>query len=107
MDFADKLFNCFLFHDNNKSGKTFLILLMKISDGSNTILLNINRTRTSFFESNIEPNRAFTKFTKLIIELTRTSFFRTSNEFKRVHLLEIELGHPIFAFERSNIEFRT
>ena len=71
------------------------------SDGSNTILSNIDRTRTSFFEhrtnsnvfiywwsnsntlflasnertSNIEPNRAFTKFTKLLIELTRTSCF--------------------------------
>ena len=89
----------------------------KGSDGSNTILSNIDRTRTSFFEhrtnsnvfiywwsnsntlflasneqtSNIKPNRAFTKFTKLLIELTQTSFFRTSNELEHVHLLVIEL----------------
>ena len=54
--------------------------------------------------SNIEPNRAFARFTKLFIELTRTSFFRTLNELKRVHLLVIELEHPIFGFERSNFE---
>ena len=60
-----------------------------------------------FERTNIEPIRAFTKFTKLLIELTRTSFFRTSNKLERVHLLEIELEHPIFAFERSNIELRT
>ena len=93
------------------------------SDGSNTILSNIDQTRTSnklervhllvielehpifgFERTNIEPNRAFTKFTKLLIELTRTSFFRTLNELERVHLLEIELEHPILAFERSNFE---
>ena len=103
------------------------------SDGSNTILSNIDRTRTSFFEhrtnsnmficwwsnsntlflasnertSNIEPNRAFARFTKLLIELTRTSFFRTSNKLERVHLLVIEFEHPIFGFERSNIKHRT
>ena len=58
-----------------------------------------------FERTNIEPNKAFTKFTKLLIELTRTSFFQISNELERVHLLEIELKHPIFAFEHrtSNI----
>ena len=49
------------------------------SDGSNTILSNIDRTRTSFFEHRM-------------------------NELERVHLLVIELEHPIFGFERSNIE---
>ena len=75
--------------------------LKLVSDGSNTILLNIEGTRTLFFEwnikrtqihlllieledpifdfeqTNIEPNRAFTRITKLLIELTQTSFFRT------------------------------
>ena len=111
----------------------FVLLLHSvkiISDGSNTILSNIDRTRTSFFEhrtnsnvficwwsnsntlflasndrtSNFEPNRAFTTLTKSLIELTRTSFFRTSNELERVHLMVIELKHPIFGFERSNFE---
>ena len=71
------------------------------SDGS-----NIKPTRTSFFEhrtnlnvfiywwsnsntlflasidrtSNFEPNRAFTRFTKLLFQLARTSLFWTSNE---------------------------
>ena len=53
---------------------------------------------------NFEPNRAFTRFTKLLIKLTRTSFFRTSNELEPVHLFVIELEHLIFGFERSNIE---
>ena len=104
-----------------------------ISDGSNTILSNIERTRTSFFEhrkntnvfiywwsnsntlflasndrtSNFEPNRAFTRFTKSLFELTPTSLFRTSNELERVHLLVIKLKHSIFGFERSNIELWT
>ena len=104
-----------------------------IWDGSNTISSNIEQAQTSFFEhqtnlnvfiygwsnsntqflasngrtSNFEPNRAFTRFTKLLIELTRTSFFRTSNELERVHLLIIELEHPIFGFEWSNMELWT
>ena len=104
-----------------------------ISDGSNTILSNIERTRTSFFEhrkntnvfiywwsnsntlflasndrtSNFEPNRAFTRFTKSLIELTQTPFFQTSNELERVHLLVTELKHPICGFKRSNIELQT
>ena len=43
-----------------------------------------------------------------------SSFYRTSDKLKqpsskleRVHLLLIELEHPIFGFERSNIELRT
>ena len=99
---------------------------MEISNGSITILSNIERTRTSFFEhwknsnmfiywwsnsnertSNIEPNRAFTTFTKLLIELTRTSFFRTLNELEHVHLMGIKLEHPIFSFELLNIDVRT
>ena len=34
----------------------------------------------------------------------RTSFFRTSNRLEHVHLLIIELEHPIFGFKSSNIE---
>ena len=33
-----------------------------------------------------------------------TPFYRTLNELERVHLLLIELEHPIFGFERLNIE---
>ena len=60
-----------------------------------------------FERSNFEPNRAFTTLIKSLIELTRTSFFRTSNELELVHLMVIELEHPIFGFKRSNIELRT
>ena len=66
---------------------------------SNTIILASN-DRTS----NLKPNRAFTRFTKLLTELTQTSFYRTSNEHKLVHLLAIKLRHPIFGCERSNFE---
>ena len=106
---------------------------LNTSDVSNTILLNIERTQTSFYKhqtnlnvfiywgsnsnnlllalieltSNIELTKVFTRFTKLLIQLTRTSIFQTSNRFERVHLLVIELEHPTFGFERSNIELRT
>ena len=65
----------------------------------------IFRTRTPYFwfRMNIEPNMAFTRFTKLLIELTWTSFFRTLNKFEFVHLLVIKLEYPIFGFEQSNI----
>ena len=33
--------------------------------------------------------------------------FRTSNQLKHVHLLVIELEHPIFGFEQTNIEHQT
>ena len=59
-----------------KSETSYEILVeneVLVSDGSNTIFSNIDRTRTS-------------------------------NELERVHLLVIELEHPIFGFERSNIE---
>ena len=56
---------------------------------------------------NFEPNRPFTSFTKLLLELTQTSLFQTSNVLERVHLLVIEFEHPIFGFERSNIELLT
>ena len=65
-----------------------------ISDGSNTTLSNIEQTRTSnnlehvhqlviklehpifgFEWTNIENDRALTRFTKLLIELTQKSFF--------------------------------
>ena len=69
---------------------------------SNTLFLALNDQT-----SNFEPNTVFPTFTKLLIELTRTSFFRTSNELERVHFVVIELEHSILGFERSNIELRT
>ena len=57
-----------------------------------------------FNQMNIEPNRAFTRFTKLLIELTWISFFRTSNKLESLHLLVIEFEHHIFGFQRSNIK---
>ena len=35
----------------------------------------------------MEPKKAFTRFTRLLIEVTRTSYFGTSNEFEHVRLL--------------------
>ena len=69
------------------------------------LVIELEHPFFGFERTNIEPNRAFTKFTRLLIELTRTSFFRTANKFEHVHLLVIELKHPIFAFEHrtSNI----
>ena len=90
------------------------------SDGLNTNLSNIEHhflniectwTRTPYFcfeqASNIKPYRAFTRFAKLLIGLTRISFFQSSNKLKRVHILVFELEHPIFGFERSNIVLQT
>ena len=85
------------------------------SDRSKTILSNIKQTRTcsskgdqtqtSYYWLQTIKHRTSnliglkTRFTKLLIKLTGTSFFRTSNEFEHVHLLVITLKHPIFDFE--------
>ena len=55
--------------------------------------------------SNFEPNRAFTRFTKLLIKQTQTSFYRKSNKLEHVHILVIE--HPICGFEQPNIKLQT
>ena len=65
---------------------------------SNTLFL-ASDDRTS----NFEPYRTFTRFAKLLTELTWTSFFRTSDELK----WEVILEHPILGFERTNIELKT
>ena len=57
--------------------------------------------------SNIQPYRAFTRFAKFLIGPNRTSFFQSSNKLERVHILVIELEHPIFGFERLNIVLQT
>ena len=72
-----------------------------------------DRTRSPHFwlrtikRSNFKPNRAFTRFTKLLFDLTRTSLFQTWNKLECVHLLVIEPKHPIFGLEWSNIELQT
>ena len=71
------------------------------------LVIELEHPIFGFEGTNIEPNKTFNRFTKLLIELTRTSFFRTSNELEHVHLMVIELEHPIFGFERSNIELQT
>ena len=55
-----------------------IYVFLSNSDESNTILTNIERTQTSFFE--------------------------TSNELECVHLLMMELEHLKFGFERTDIE---
>ena len=54
------------------------------------------------------------QFYLYVLVMGRTPFYRTMNELEhhfsnieRVHLLVIELEHPIFGFERSNIELQT
>ena len=46
---------------------------------------------------------AFTRFTKLLIELTQTSFFCTSNELEHLHLLVfLALNDRTSNFEHSS-----
>ena len=56
-----------------------------------------------------KPNRAFISSIKSLIEQTRTSSFRTSKGLESVHLLVIELEHPIFGlitnFEMCHLHF--
>ena len=61
--------------------------------------MNIQCLASKEWTSNIKSNRAFERFTKLVIEQTRTSFFPTSNGLEHVHLLVIQLEHPIYGFE--------
>ena len=74
------------------------VVCLLVIEFEHPILASNDRT------SNLKPNRAFTRFTKLLTELTQASFFRTSNELKLVHLLAIKLKHPTFSFERSNFK---
>ena len=59
--------------------------------------LTIEWPRTPYFwhQTNMQrtsdPVGSITRFTKLLIRQTRTSFFRTSNRLKRVQLLVMEL----------------
>ena len=73
------------------------------------LMIELEHLNFGFERTNIEhrTQKAFTNFTKLFIEQTRTSFFRTLNGLERVHLLLIKREHPIFGFEPSNIERRT
>ena len=121
-----RLEKCFIKHKRGHKE------LEESSDGSNTILSNIEQTRTSIFrtstnpnmfiywwsnsntlflasneQTNIKPKRAIIRFTNLLIKQTRTSIFWTINELHRVHLLVIELEHPIFCFDWLNIELQT
>ena len=68
------------------------------------LVIELEHPIFGFERMNIEPNRAFTRFTKLLIELTRTLFFLTLYELERVHLMVIELKHSIFGFKQTNIE---
>ena len=105
-------------------------MCVTFSDGFNTTLSHIQRTQTSFFEhqtnsnvlmywwsniktlflalndrtSNFEANRAFSRFTKLPIELTRASF---SNIEQTQTCLSIDnqIGTPMFWLR--TIEHRT
>ena len=112
-------------------GSHGLIFGPEIQNGSNTILSNIERSRSSFFELRMYSNmfiywwwsNSNTLFyclgkvehwTLNLLDLLnyssnsiRRHFFWTSNELEHVLLLVIELEHPIFGFKRSNIELRT
>ena len=97
------------------------------SDGSNTILSNIDRTRTSFFEhrtnSNMficwwsNSNTLFFASNELTSNLIGPSLdlliylsnivVQTSTQLKRVHLLVIILDHLNFGFKRTNINYQT
>jgi len=70
----------------------------------NLLVIEIQLPIFGFERSNIQPNRAFTRFTKMLIEQNRTSIFQTLNKLKRVHLWIMELKHPTFCLKQSNIK---
>ena len=65
--------------------------VLELWTNSNTQFMALNKQTL-----NIRPNWAFNRFTKSLIEQFRASFFGTSNRLQRVHLLVIELEHPVF-----------
>ena len=71
------------------------------------LMIEIEHSIFGFQRTNIEPNKVFTRFIKLHMKLTRTSFFWILNESKHIHLFVMEFKHPIFGFERLNIELPT
>ena len=67
------------------------------------LVIELKHPNSGFEQTNIKPDTAFTRFTKLLMEQTRTSFIRTSNRLECVHLLVIELENPILCFKWLNI----
>ena len=83
--------------------------------------------RTTFYQTSYESNITFRTsnelkhlnlalnkrtsnlkgLTKSFIKQTGTSFFQISNGLEHVHLLAIELKHPIFGLEQSHVELWT
>ena len=69
------------------------------------LVIKLKHPIFAFKRINIEPNRAFTRFTELLIAWTDSNIvLQMSNERERVHLLLIQLKHPIFGYEWWNIE---
>ena len=70
--------------------------------------LNIKRTQTCSSIGDQTQTPYFwlrtNELRTLNVILTRTSIFSTSNELKHVHLVVIELEHPIFGLERLYIK---
>ena len=71
-----------------------------------------DRTRTPYFWLQTNKHQSLNlkglsldRFTKILIELTWTSFFQTLNELEHVHLLMIELKHLNFGFKQMDIEY--
>ena len=74
-------------------------------EGVHLLTFELKHLNFGFERTDIEhrTQKALTKFMKSFIEQTQTSLFRTLNGLERVHVLLIELEHPIFGFEQSNI----
>ena len=75
-----------------------------------TCSFNGDRTRTLYFWIRMNKHRTSNliglQYIYLIFHQTDSNvIFRTSNKLEHVHLLVIELEHPILGFGRSNVEF--
>ena len=98
----------------------FMIHRVEISDGSipfywtsnklERYCLNIKWMCYGFKQTNIELEFSLLWWVEhnfIEHRMNSNMIFRTWNELERVHLLVIELEHPIFGFLWSNIELRT
>ena len=107
-----------LHHLNNDGSNTFYRTSNELEhhisniEPTQTCLSIVNQTRIPYFwlSSNVltlNVLASISRFDKLFIEQTCTSFFQTLNRLEHVQLLVMELEHTMFGFNHTKNKHQT
>ena len=110
--FSKKYSTLLSFH-NYEIDQNLLIIISEFIEywtNSYIFILCLSNLKTLFlasnkWTSNIQSNRAITRFFKLLWSEFEHWFFKTSNGVEHVHLLISALKLPLFDFEQSKSNF--